>query len=97
MKSDLVVISYDIEDDKKRKKISDALMDAGGLRVQKSVFECSLNKTQFTKLHKNLSKLREKGDSIRYYFICDRCRGRIILDEETQLHLELKDEKVQVV
>mgnify|MGYP003597255217 CR=1 FL=1 len=67
------LITYDIEDDKRRKKIFDEL-EAYGSRVNYSVFECELNKT---KLHKLLVKLDElldkKYDSMRFYHLCENC------------------------
>lgn len=97
VKGDFIVVSYDIEDDRKRKKISDALMDTGALRVQKSVFECFLKKTQFEKLRRELHQLRGKEDSIRYYFLCNRCIGKIIVDETVRTSLFSQREKVRVV
>jgi len=41
------VVTYDIEDDKKRRRMSEELLNFGGVRVQKSVFECRLTPTQF--------------------------------------------------
>jgi CRISPR-associated protein Cas2 len=42
----LYVISYDIPDDKRRKKIAD-LLEGYGQRVQYSVFECQLNREKY--------------------------------------------------
>ena len=39
------LITYDIENNKRRKKVSDEL-EAYGYRVNFSVFECELNKTK---------------------------------------------------
>mgnify|MGYP000629638689 CR=1 FL=1 len=55
------LITYDIEDDKKRKKISDEL-EAFGYRVNYSVFECELNQTKLKKL---IEKLEELVNSIK--------------------------------
>ncbi len=67
------LITYDIEDDKKRKKISDEL-EAYGYRVNYSVFECELNKTKLRKLTQKLEELvDEKHDSLRFYHICENC------------------------
>ncbi len=67
------LVTYDIENDKKRKKISDEL-EAFGIRVNYSVFECKLNKTKLKILIKKLEELIDKKyDSIRFYHICQNC------------------------
>ena len=59
-----VVISYDIRDNKRRKKISDLLLNYG-FRMNFSVFECFITHFQFTEIHKNLNILiNKKEDSI---------------------------------
>jgi CRISPR-associated protein Cas2 len=67
------LITYDIENDKKRKKISDEL-EAFGYRVNYSVFECELNQSKLKKLKEKLEDLvDEKYDSLRFYHICENC------------------------
>ena len=67
------LIAYDIEDDKKRKKISDEL-EAFGYRVNYSVFECELNPTKLKRLREKLEELVDKKyDSLRFYHICENC------------------------
>ena len=67
------LITYDIENDKKRKKISDEL-EAYGYRVNYSVFECELNQTKLKKLKDILDELVDKKyDSLRFYHICENC------------------------
>jgi len=72
------VVAYDIEDDGRREKISRILEEAGGLRVQKSVFEVELSPSEFRRLRKRLASLCGEDDSIRYYPLCRTCRGRIL-------------------
>lgn len=67
------LITYDIENDKRRKKISDEL-EAFGYRVNYSVFECELNQTKLRKLREKIEEiLDEKYDSVRFYHICENC------------------------
>lgn len=88
------VISYDIEDDKKRRRISEEILNFGGVRVQKSVFECRLTSIQLEKLYRKLHRLREPGDSVRYYKLCRRCLKSVTADED---HGPPQDDPVQVV
>jgi CRISPR-associated protein Cas2 len=67
------LITYDIENDKTRKKISDEL-EAFGYRVNYSVFECELNQTKLKRLKEKLEELVDiKTDSLRFYHVCENC------------------------
>ena len=67
------LITYDIENNKRRKKVSDEL-EAYGYRVNFSVFECELNKKKKKKLVEKLEELIDKKiDSLRFYHICENC------------------------
>lgn len=71
------VISYDITNDKRRRLVSNYL-EAYGIRVQYSVFESEINKTQVEILKKGLKKIINKNeDTIRIYNICGECRKKI--------------------
>lgn len=73
-----VVISYDIQDDKRRGRIFKALKNFGQW-MQYSVFECELEKLQFLKLKDRLDHLIEadKDDSVRFYFLCESCKRQV--------------------
>ena len=72
-----VLISYDIEDDKKRTKVS-KLLENYGTRVQYSVFECLINMEQLKTIKEKTKKIINlETDSIRFYSICDSCVNRI--------------------
>ncbi len=67
------IITYDIQNDKRRKKISDEL-EAYGRRVNYSVFECEFNKTKLKKLKQKLEEIVDKKeDSLRFYHLCQNC------------------------
>ena len=67
------LITYDIQNDKRRKKISDEL-EAFGYRVNYSVFECELNSSKLKKLTQKLEEwVDKKSDSLRFYHICENC------------------------
>lgn len=75
----MYVISYDIAEDRLRRKIAGELENFG-VRIQYSVFECSLTKKRYMELYEKLVLLTmemEKG-SIRIYHICDNCREKIV-------------------
>ena len=73
----MIVVSYDIAEDRRRGKVLNELKNHG-TRVQESVFECELNNRRFLRLKVMLKKIvLEKEDSIRYYIICRQCLSRI--------------------
>ena len=64
----LVVITYDISDNKKRNKFSKLLLSYG-VRAQKSVFECRLNKKKIKNLINDIEKIIDIEDYVRMYKI----------------------------
>jgi len=72
-----IVVSYDVVADKRRAKIAKTLVSFGS-RVQKSVFECELDDRNYLKMKDSLEKIIDREeDSVRYYFLCGRCRGHV--------------------
>jgi|ADurb_Leu_01_Slu_FD_contig_31_845514_length_822_multi_1_in_0_out_0_2 CRISPR-associated protein Cas2 len=73
----LFLFCYDIVDDGIRLKVA-KLMESCGARVQKSVFECELDRRQMNTVRKRALKLIDlKSDSLRIYRLCASCAGRI--------------------
>lgn len=67
-----ILVAYDVATEspagrKRLRKIAQACLNFGQ-RVQKSVFECSVNEMQFEKLTRRLEKIiNEQEDSLRMY------------------------------
>ena len=65
----LVLVTYDIPDNRRRKKLSDFL-EGYGRRVQKSVFECFISLSEMAKLHQQLGKrVKLPEDNVRLYWL----------------------------
>lgn len=62
----LVLVIYDISCNKKRGQIAKVLQSFGE-RVQKSAFESILNKNEYSKLIKKISKIIDEEDYLRIY------------------------------
>ncbi|KMW26341.1 MAG: CRISPR-associated endonuclease Cas2 [Clostridiales bacterium] len=63
----LVLVIYDISNDKKRRELVKYLQSYGG-RVQRSAFECIMTKKLYKNLVKDIKKYMDpKTDSIRIY------------------------------
>lgn len=65
----LVVVAYDIPDDKRRLKLSNFL-EGRGRRVQDSVFECFLSLDEMRRLYQQVQyKVKAEEDNVRFYWI----------------------------
>ncbi len=67
------VISYDIVDDRRRRRLAH-ILESWGIRVQYSIFECDLT----PKDQRSLSGLLQacldvETDSLRWYPLCNNC------------------------
>lgn len=73
----LILVSYDIPNDKRRLAVANALLDFGR-RVQYSVFECDIEEAALDQLRHRLRRfVVEDEDSVRLYRICAACQARI--------------------
>lgn len=82
MKPELLdlVVSYDITNNRKRKKIADILEEYGH-RVQYSVYEITVPSGEVRTLRSRLAKhLKKSTDTIRYYPLCQKCVAKIACD-----------------
>ncbi|NJN47575.1 MAG: CRISPR-associated endonuclease Cas2 [Candidatus Competibacteraceae bacterium] len=76
----LIVICYDVSDDKRRLRVSDELENFG-VRVQYSVFECHLDEAQFDDLHERLTGLIDDTvDKLRFYRLCGKDQAAVLID-----------------
>lgn len=72
----IVLIIYDIVDNKKRTKMVKCL-ERFGMRVQKSAFEAFLTKKKYESLIRRASKIIDKEvDSLRIYLLADHTSVR---------------------
>ena len=66
-RKNLVLVIYDVSDNKKREKLVKCLKSYG-VRVHKSSFECLLSKKLYKKMVKESNKIIDKKtDSLRIY------------------------------
>lgn len=78
----MVLVTYDVstetEDGRRRlRRVARACLNYGQ-RVQNSVFECSVDPAQFTRLRATLmAEVDEKADSLRFYFLGSNWRKRV--------------------
>jgi CRISPR-associated protein Cas2 len=73
----LWLISYDVTEDNRRRRVYEALKDYGK-RVQYSVFECELEDAEVASLWKRLEgEIDAAEDSVRRYRICAGCEEEV--------------------
>jgi CRISPR-associated protein Cas2 len=79
-----IMITYDISKDKKRYKFAKELLQFG-IRTQKSVFECEIDKRELNIIKDIVRRYSLKGDFVTYYEV-----GKIERKGNTE-HLEVDD------
>lgn len=73
------LICYDIVDDRRRARVA-RLLEAYGVRIQKSVFESVLDPAQYEKLQTRLLNLLDRReDQLRFYPLSEPCRNKVIV------------------
>ena len=71
----MVIIVYDIPDDKRRTKLS-KFLEGYGRRTQWSVFECFLSLEEMRKLYQKVKKLvKPSEDNVRFYWLSEEATG----------------------
>lgn len=74
--SALWVITYDISNSKIRRQVANCLENYGQ-RVQYSIFECHISRTELARLRAEIVSKIAQDDSVRYYFVCKWCETKI--------------------
>jgi CRISPR-associated protein Cas2 len=81
----LILVSYDISDDRRRTRLAETLKDFGQ-RVQYSVFECRLDPDQLGQLRRRvLREIDQERDNVRFYRLCATCAGEVEAHGITQV------------
>jgi len=71
-----VIVAYDIRSDKKRAKLAKNLLQFG-IRTQKSMFECEVNKKELNIIKKLAKKFSDDEDFVTVYEIYEKDIKRI--------------------
>ena len=74
----LVLVVYDIPDDRRRQKLA-TFLEGHGRRVQFSVFECFMSLPEMKKLHDKVKqRVKPAEDNVRFYWIAADCIPRAL-------------------
>ena len=72
-----ILVTYDISNDKRRRKLHNALRDYG-TPTQYSVFECLLDDKNEKKMRQAVKRvIRPRKDHVRFYYLCASCLKKI--------------------
>ena len=73
----LYIVSYDVSDDARRRRVHEALKDFGR-RVQYSVFECGLDGKALEDVRARIEvEIDPATDSCRIYRVCEACAAEV--------------------
>lgn len=82
------LVCFDVHD-KRRLQRAARELENFGTRVQKSVFECHLDDRQLASLQTRLARIIARDlDSVRYYPLCPKDVGRILIDGPGEVTLD---------
>ncbi len=83
----LIVVAYDVSDNKRRNRVVKLLLKYGS-RINFSVFECMLSDSQLEQLKEDIrGSINTREDIVVYYPICVKCYSRVIYQQpEEQRH-----------
>ena len=74
----LYIVAYDITHPRRLRRVAAACLDFG-VRIEKSVFECDLDPSDFGKLWQRLNKaIDPASDALAAYPLCAACAKRIL-------------------
>jgi CRISPR-associated protein Cas2 len=86
--SRLYIVCFDVADKRRLRAVSKTLEDFGK-RVQFSVFECHLDKTEHQTLQQKIVELIDlEADHVRYYSLCPKDQNGILIDGKGQVTLD---------
>ncbi|WP_425435346.1 CRISPR-associated endonuclease Cas2 [Marininema halotolerans] len=81
------MVSYDIENDRRRSKVFKLLKDHGQW-IQYSLFEVNCDDTEWIQLEFQLRDLIDSLDSLCIYVICSSCNKKTFYTGELRYRLE---------
>ncbi len=82
------VVCYDIADDRRRERLSSALLDYGA-RVQESVFVANLDDELAAGMMGRIRKLVDESfDRVHVFSLCGACSGRTVMVATAEMPVE---------
>ncbi len=72
-----MIVAYDIANPRRLNRVAKVVKDYG-IRVQKSIFEVSLDKRLFAEMTARIEKeIEPSEDGVKYFPLCEKCAGTL--------------------
>lgn len=72
-----MIVAYDIAEPRRLNKVAKVLKDYG-IRVQKSIFEVTVDARIFAEMKRRVEDEIEKSeDGVKYFPMCEKCAGTL--------------------
>jgi len=72
-----MIVAYDIANSKRLNKVAKVLCDYG-VRVQKSIFEVTVNERVFVEMKARIEEvIMDAEDGVKYFPVCEKCAGTV--------------------
>ena len=72
-----LIVAYDISDPRRLVRVAAVVKDYG-VRVQKSIFEVSVDKKLFRKMKTRVEReIEVSKDGVKYFPVCEKCAGNL--------------------
>lgn len=72
-----MIVAYDIASPQRIARVAKIIKDYG-VRVQKSIFEVTVNPTLFTEMKARIEGVIEQSfDGVKYFPLCEKCAGTV--------------------
>jgi len=72
-----MIVAYDIADPKRLKRVADIICDYG-MRVQKSIFEVTVDAKSFLEMRARIEdQIDPEADGVKFFPLCEKCAGTL--------------------
>lgn len=72
-----MIVAYDIANPRRLNKVACVIKDYG-IRVQKSIFEVSVDLKHFVEMKSRIEKIIDTSkDGVKYFPLCEKCIGTL--------------------
>ncbi len=91
------VVSYDVVDDARRRRIA-RMLESHGSRLQFSLFECRMGVGEAALLRKRVAEAADlECDRVRWYPLCGPCRRKTVRQGSSRFGARIEKEGFLVV
>ncbi len=72
-----MIVAYDIAEPKRLSRVAKVIKDYG-FRVQKSIFEVTIDDTRFMEMKSRIEdEIEPSEDGVKFFPLCEKCAGTI--------------------